>query len=179
MPPCSRTPCSRELSKGCFGSHPPHHAPLLVELPVLESSPEVVVALFFLPLHKGASATSVDNRSQESALERTVLGFSHPPHHASLVVELLVLESSPKVALARFSSGPFSKGSISCISGQQEPGRNSRTQCSRDLPPSPPCPPCCRTPGSRELSEGFIGLVCACLLFLVGHQLRQLPAFLC
>ena len=94
--PC-RTPGSRELSRGCGGS--------------------------FLknPLRKGASATSVDNRSQESALERTVLGFSHPPHHASLVVERMVLESSPRVSW----------------------------------------------------------LVCACLLFPRGHQLHQLPIFMC
>ena len=41
---------------------------------------------------------------------------------------------------------------------------STRTQCSSDLPPSPPCPPCCRTPCSRELSKDCFGLFFFCAL---------------
>ena len=52
--------------------------------------------------------------------------------------------------LARFSGGPFSKRA-SAASGDNRSQDSTRTQCSSDLPPSPPCHPCCRTPGSREV----------------------------
>ena len=92
-PPCCRTPGSREVSQGCFW-----------------------FAFLVDPCQRGASAASVDNRSQGSTIERNVLVISRPHHHTPLVVEPLVLESSPRVLLGLFVLACFFLWGISCIS---------------------------------------------------------------
>ena len=130
------------------------------------------------PFSKKTSITSVENRSQDSIRTQCSSDLPPSPPCPPCCRTPGSREVSPGCFWFAFLVDPFQRGA-SAASVDNRSQDSTRTQCSSDLPPSPPCPPCCRTPGSRELSKGFIGLVCACLLFLVGHQLRQLPAFLC